>query len=146
MCDDSLRSDDSVGIGKTTTNVLSSFQAATTEILEDKSLETMKTYYEFPKGITCNNECFNVDAKGNNPSTLFRLKTSFKMEKEFLFKDKQDNDVFTYMPFLVWRVAVDSTNEKERRTDYKKESKGDDLLLGAMSHLNFGTKGIKEEW
>ena len=50
--------------------VQSSFQAMSTKIAEDFELETSIVFYEFQVGITCNNDCFNIDEHGNNPNSL----------------------------------------------------------------------------
>ena len=135
ICDNALNPDESVNFSKVTDSVLSSFQAMTTEIAEDRTLETMKVFFEFEDGITCNNECFNVNSSGNNPSSLYKLITKCKMEKDVLGQDEDGNMIVSLMPFIVWEVAIDSTTDKDKRTELQTKGGEQDILVDAMAGL-----------
>ncbi|KAG7350837.1 hypothetical protein IV203_010197 [Nitzschia inconspicua] len=91
-----------------------------------------ETQYKFPNGITCNNEMFNKDEKGVKPINPFNLEVSMRMAKRFLAKDKDGNEIWTFLPFIVWTMAIDG---EDARTSVKKKQNSVDGLTAALESL-----------
>jgi hypothetical protein len=100
------------------------YEASATDMLDD-DYKHVETIFRFPTGITCNNDFFNADSQGNNPTDVCELKMRLKVDEKEIGRrvqtDQNGNQVDvvpvnTYHFFLVFEMAVDDANSTGRRT------------------------------
>jgi hypothetical protein len=109
-----------------------SYKITTTRLQENKEFRTTEVYYAFPKGVTCNNEHFNKDDKGMSPPNPFHLLTKMHLQQRVIGTSTDSgDDIYDFMPFVVWKVAIDGL---DARTQPKKDGK-DNGLSDALKSL-----------
>jgi hypothetical protein len=114
-----------------------SYKIAATRIVENTEQQVAEARYKFPDDITCNNEFFNQDANGAPPGNPYKLVSKMVLQKRQLGVDNVGNPLFSFMPFVVWKVAIDGDDS---RTSAKKDDPNSGLS-DALSGLgiNLGT-------
>jgi hypothetical protein len=116
-----------------------SYRVHGTRFAENDEIRTTEVEYRLEDGITINNEFFNQDCNGAPPATPFLLEPKMVVQKRVLMTDRSGNDVVDFMPFVVWKMAIDG---EDARTSVKKTSPTD-CLADAFDRLgiHIGTSG-----
>jgi hypothetical protein len=140
IVDGALKSDGTIDDKKLCDNILSNFEAVTTSMKTEKDSYLITEYYQFPDGMTCNNELFNSDKKGNKPPNMYKLMSKVKMESIEVGEAEGGALVIGLMPFMVWEMAVDNEDDKERHTEITEEDNDEEDLSGAMAGLGIKMK------
>jgi hypothetical protein len=96
------------------------YRVIATRVQETKEIRTHEVEYRFDKDITCNNEFFNLDVNGGPPNTPLKLIAKMVVQKRVLGVDSLGKDIVDYMPFVVWRMAIDG--DEVNRTSAKRNS------------------------
>jgi hypothetical protein len=131
------------GVGNEVCHVTDkSYKITRTRFVENKEYRTFESRYLFPKDVTCNNEFFNNDANGAPPGSPYKLVTKMILQKRQLGIDGDNRPIFSFMPFIVWRMAIDGDDD---RTSAKKREDPDSFLSDALSSLgiNLGTNSMQ---
>jgi hypothetical protein len=116
-----------------------SYRVHATRFAENNDIRTTEVEYRLEDGITVNNEFFNQDSNNGPPATPFLLEPKMVIQKRVLMTDKNGNDLIDFMPFVVWKMAIDG---EDARTSVKKSSPTDcltDAFAGLGIHI--GTNG-----
>jgi hypothetical protein len=140
IIDGALKRDGSMDEKKLCDNILSNFETITTSMKTEKDSFLITEYYQFPDGMTCNNELFNNDKKGNKPPNMYKLMSKVKVESVEVGEAEGGHKVIGLMPFMVWEMAVDNEDDKDRRTEVNDEENDEDDLSGAMAGLGINLK------
>jgi hypothetical protein len=91
---------------------------------------TKEVTYRFPSGTTCNNEYFNTQ---NRRSSNLELDTDVVFYRQEMGEDENNNSIYTYCTFIVWRVAIDGAGKQT-------SAKDDDVTAATRALARLGIK------
>lgn len=120
-------------VGQVCQQTKSAYEVATLTAKTKPECRKQQVLYTLPDGVTCNNRFFNPDIKGNPPSDEYLLRTKFVLDTVVISKDANGNDIRSFLPFIVWEMAVDDQDDVERRTTA--DNVGADHLGDALLNL-----------
>ena len=86
-----------------------------TDMKKNVKTQTKEVVYRFPRGVTCNNEFFN---KANRRSSQLDLDTEIYLKPDELGEDEDTGEsIKVFLPFIVWRVAIDGAGKQTADED-----------------------------
>jgi hypothetical protein len=85
-----------------------------TDMKKNVKTHTKEVIYRFPRGVTCNNEFFN---KQNRRSSQLELDTEMVIKQDEIGEDSEGTVLYQFLPFLVWRVAIDGAGKQTADED-----------------------------